>query len=87
MGAPTLNLKAGLRSALILLTLLGVWQLSTRPAAVGPPDDPRSMRVTNVDQLGHLDAPNASTHSGDGTPPAHSDASHAWPRSSRHAAE
>jgi nitrate/nitrite transport system permease protein len=36
MGAPTLNLKAGLLSALILLTLLGVWQLSTRPAAVGP---------------------------------------------------
>ena len=36
MGVSGLNLKAGLLSALMLLTLLGVWQLATRPAAAGP---------------------------------------------------
>ncbi len=31
-----LNLKAGLLSALILLLLVGIWQLATLPAATGP---------------------------------------------------
>ena len=32
----TMNLKAGLLSALILLLLVGIWQLATLPAATGP---------------------------------------------------
>ena len=35
-SARVLNLKAALLSALILLLLIGVWQLATLPVAAGP---------------------------------------------------
>ena len=54
-----------------------------RADASGPVAGAKSTRVTKEDQLGHLAGPYASAHSADGTPPDHSEASHAWPSSSR----